>query len=94
MNSFNSDGIEIAYVDEGEGEPILLIHGFASNLVANWIDPGWIAHSSTPGAGSSLLTIAGMGGAANSTIPTAMVRRRWQRTHGGCSIISASPGPT
>ncbi len=32
MNSFASDGIEIAYLDEGEGEPILLIHGFASNL--------------------------------------------------------------
>src|SRR4029077_8217460 len=42
MNSFTSDGIEIAYLDEGEGEPILLIHGFASNLVANWIDPGWM----------------------------------------------------
>jgi pimeloyl-ACP methyl ester carboxylesterase len=43
MPSFASDGVEIAYVDEGEGEPILLIHGFASNLVANWRDPGWIA---------------------------------------------------
>ena len=32
----------IAYVDEGEGEPILLIHGFASNVAANWRDPGWI----------------------------------------------------
>jgi pimeloyl-ACP methyl ester carboxylesterase len=42
MNSFASDGIEIAYLDEGEGEPILLIHGFASNLVTNWVDPGWV----------------------------------------------------
>ena len=30
--SFDSDGLEIAYIDEGEGEPILLIHGFASNI--------------------------------------------------------------
>ena len=42
MQSFNSDGVSIAYVDEGEGEPILLIHGFASNIAANWRDAGWI----------------------------------------------------
>lgn len=42
MNSFASDGIEIAYLDEGKGEPILLIHGFASNIVTNWVDPGWV----------------------------------------------------
>ena len=42
MNSFASDGIEISYLDEGEGEPILLIHGFASNIVTNWVDPGWV----------------------------------------------------
>ena len=42
MNSFASDGIEIGYLDEGEGEPILLIHGFASNIVTNWVNPGWV----------------------------------------------------
>jgi pimeloyl-ACP methyl ester carboxylesterase len=42
MQSFESDGVRIAYIDEGEGEPILLIHGFASNVTANWIDPGWV----------------------------------------------------
>jgi pimeloyl-ACP methyl ester carboxylesterase len=40
--TFNSDGIEIAYLDEGEGDPILLIHGFASNASVNWVDPGWV----------------------------------------------------
>jgi len=42
MKSFDSDGVEIAYLDEGAGEPILLIHGFASNVAANWVDPGWV----------------------------------------------------
>ena len=42
MLSFDSDGVGIAYSDEGEGEPILLIHGFASNVAANWGDVGWI----------------------------------------------------
>jgi pimeloyl-ACP methyl ester carboxylesterase len=42
MQSFDSDGVRIAYSDEGEGEPILLIHGFASNIAANWRDAGWV----------------------------------------------------
>ncbi len=41
MNRFKSDGVEIAYTDEGDGEPILLIHGFASNIQTNWVDTGW-----------------------------------------------------
>jgi pimeloyl-ACP methyl ester carboxylesterase len=41
MQSFDSDGIQIAYRDEGEGDPILLIHGFASNHQINWVGPGW-----------------------------------------------------
>ncbi|MFD1704940.1 alpha/beta fold hydrolase [Methylopila henanensis] len=41
MPTFLSDGIELAYRDEGEGDPILLIHGFASNIDVNWVGPGW-----------------------------------------------------
>ena len=42
MLKFDSDGVELAYTDDGEGEPVLLIHGFASNVRTNWIDPGWV----------------------------------------------------
>jgi pimeloyl-ACP methyl ester carboxylesterase len=42
MASFLSDGIEIAYEVYGEGRPILLIHGFASSGVINWVNPGWV----------------------------------------------------
>ena len=46
MQHFNSGDVDIAFIDEGAGEPgkqpILLIHGFASNVVANWVDPGWV----------------------------------------------------
>jgi pimeloyl-ACP methyl ester carboxylesterase len=41
---FNSDGVELAYLDEGEGEPIVLVHGFASNSQVNWVDTGWVRH--------------------------------------------------
>ena len=49
MQSFDSDGVGIAYSDEGEGEPILLIHGFASNVAANWVDPAGCARSCAAG---------------------------------------------
>lgn len=42
VRTFDSDGVEIAFLDEGQGDPVLLIHGFASNAATNWVDPGWI----------------------------------------------------
>jgi len=42
MNFFDSDGVQIAYRDEGDGEPVLLIHGFASNSEVNWVGTSWI----------------------------------------------------
>jgi pimeloyl-ACP methyl ester carboxylesterase len=57
MQTFSSDGVRIAFVDEGpsggagggpsgggaQGDPILLIHGFASSVRYNWRETGWIA---------------------------------------------------
>jgi pimeloyl-ACP methyl ester carboxylesterase len=42
VEHFRSDGIDIAFIDEGEGEPIVLIHGFGSNIAVNWRSTGWI----------------------------------------------------
>ncbi len=46
MRYFNSKGVNIAYVDvpphEGQGDPILLIHGFASNHAVNWVNTLWV----------------------------------------------------
>lgn len=42
MQTFNSNGVRIAFMDEGAGDPILLIHGFASSAKDNWIDPTWV----------------------------------------------------
>ncbi|HVY57041.1 MAG TPA: alpha/beta hydrolase [Xanthobacteraceae bacterium] len=42
MPSFENGPVEIAYLDEGEGEPIVLVHGFASTKEVNWVNPGWI----------------------------------------------------
>jgi pimeloyl-ACP methyl ester carboxylesterase len=43
MQDFDSDGVRIAYIDEGGGDPILLIHGFASNAATNWRDAQWLS---------------------------------------------------
>ena len=42
MHKFNSAGIDIAYEIWGDGPPVLLIHGFASNIYVNWRDTGWV----------------------------------------------------
>jgi pimeloyl-ACP methyl ester carboxylesterase len=40
---FQHDDVEFAFLDEGEGEPIVLVHGFASNATVNWVQPGWVS---------------------------------------------------
>lgn len=41
--TFRSGELNIAFTDQGDGDPVLLVHGFASNIKANWRDPGWIS---------------------------------------------------
>jgi pimeloyl-ACP methyl ester carboxylesterase len=43
MPSFDNGAVEIAYLDEGEGEPIILVHGFASTKNVNWVYPTWVS---------------------------------------------------
>jgi pimeloyl-ACP methyl ester carboxylesterase len=38
---FCHDGFDLAFTDEGSGEPVFLIHGFASSAKVNWISTGW-----------------------------------------------------
>jgi pimeloyl-ACP methyl ester carboxylesterase len=47
LRRFSSAGVDIAFIDakpQGRdlGEPILLIHGFASNHRVNWVNPRWV----------------------------------------------------
>jgi pimeloyl-ACP methyl ester carboxylesterase len=43
MPSFQNGAVEIAYLDEGEGDPIILVHGFASSKNVNWVYPTWVS---------------------------------------------------
>jgi pimeloyl-ACP methyl ester carboxylesterase len=44
-----NDGVRLAYEDVGAGEPVVLVHGFASDRVQNWRAPGW--YDTLTGAG-------------------------------------------
>jgi pimeloyl-ACP methyl ester carboxylesterase len=46
MQTFTHEGFDIAFIDRhgdrDRGEAILLVHGFASNHIVNWVSPGWV----------------------------------------------------
>jgi pimeloyl-ACP methyl ester carboxylesterase len=37
---FNSNGVQIRYVEQGAGEPVILVHGFTANIEMNWVNTG------------------------------------------------------
>lgn len=55
MPHFHHRPIDIAYLDEGDGDPIVLVHGFASNKEINWVHPGWL--STLTGAGRRVIAL-------------------------------------
>lgn len=66
MPSFTHDGVEIAFLDEGEGEPVVLVHGFASNKEVNWAAPGWMA--TLTGAGRRAIALDNRGHGASTKL--------------------------
>jgi pimeloyl-ACP methyl ester carboxylesterase len=66
MPSFDHDGVEIAFLDEGEGEPIVLVHGFASNKEVNWVAPGWV--STLKRAGRRVIALDNRGHGASTKL--------------------------
>jgi pimeloyl-ACP methyl ester carboxylesterase len=66
MPRFTHDGVEIAFLDEGEGEPIVLVHGFASNKEVNWVAPGWV--STLTRAGRRVIALDNRGHGASAKL--------------------------
>jgi pimeloyl-ACP methyl ester carboxylesterase len=71
MQRFQHDGVDIAFLDEGEGEPIVLVHGFASNAQVNWVYPGWVATLTKAGRRVIALDNRGHGASAKLYDPAA-----------------------
>ena len=41
---FDSDGVQIRYLDQGAGQPIVLLHGQGNNVDAAWVRTGVVAN--------------------------------------------------
>jgi pimeloyl-ACP methyl ester carboxylesterase len=66
MPIFRHDSVELAFLDEGEGEPIVLVHGFASAKEVNWVQPGWF--STLKGAGRRVIALDNRGHGQSSKL--------------------------
>lgn len=66
FSRFSRDSLEFAYFDEGDpaGPPVMLIHGFASSAIVNWVHPGWLKTLSD--AGRRVIAIDNRGHGASS----------------------------
>lgn len=53
--ALRNDGVRIAYEVAGEGEPVVLVHGFASDRAQNWRGPGW--YLTLNGAGYQVIAL-------------------------------------
>ena len=71
MPSFRKDDVEIAYLDEGEGEPIVLIHGFASTKEVNWLLTSWVTTLTKVGRRAITLDNRGHGASTKLYDPAA-----------------------
>jgi pimeloyl-ACP methyl ester carboxylesterase len=71
MASIRHGAVEIAYLDEGAGEPIVLVHGFASNKETNWVNPGWVATLTRAGRRVIALDNRGHGASSKPYDPAA-----------------------
>jgi len=66
MPSFHHGEVEVAYLDEGAGEPIVLVHGFASTKEVNWVNPRWVR--TLTGAGRRAIALDNRGHGASSKL--------------------------
>ena len=76
MPRFRNGDVEIAYLDEGGGEPIVLVHGFASTASVNWVQPGWVATLTRGGRRAIALDNRGHGASSKLTEPAAYHTQR------------------
>ena len=76
---FTSGDAEIAYLDAGEGAPIVLVHGFASTKETNWLAPGWIDTLTRAGRRAIALDDRGHGASTKLYDPAALPQRHHGR---------------
>jgi pimeloyl-ACP methyl ester carboxylesterase len=70
LQFFRHDGFDLAFLDRppssGPGDPVLMIHGFASSHYVNWVAPGWFKTLNDAGYRAIALDNRGHGGSSKS----------------------------
>jgi pimeloyl-ACP methyl ester carboxylesterase len=99
MRYFNSDGVSIAYIDvpphhEGPGDPILLIHGFASSHAVNWANTLWVKTLTRAGYRVIAHDNRGHGESEKLYDPRPTTPSSWRMMRAASWTISGSSGPT
>src|ERR1019366_1949269 len=85
MASFKHGEVEIAFLDEGAGEPIVLAHGVDSTKEVNWVNPGWVR--ALPGAGRRAIALDNRG-------QWACVTRIARPLRGYATVVQMKEGPS
>ncbi len=65
------DGVDLAYRDLGEGRPLVLIHGYVSNALVNWVRYGHAAKLAAAGYRVIMPDLRGHGDSAKPHDPAA-----------------------
>jgi len=66
MPVFHHGSVEHAFLDEGPGAPMVLVHGFASSKEVNWAQPSWFA--TLQGAGRRVVAFDNRGHGGSSKL--------------------------
>jgi pimeloyl-ACP methyl ester carboxylesterase len=76
MTSIDSGGVPIRYETIGEGQPIVLVHGFTLSFDANWRRTGWVDYLVDQGRTVIGLDCRGHGGSGKPRNPAAYAGNR------------------
>lgn len=69
MKHYSHEGFDLAFLDRGAGDPVLLIHGFASTHHVNWVAPGWVKTLTDAGYRTIAIDNRGHGASTKSYEP-------------------------
>jgi pimeloyl-ACP methyl ester carboxylesterase len=70
MPTFDSDIGALHYTDQGAGDGVILIHGFAASAEENWVRSGWVAMLTRAQRRVVTLDLRGHGQSAKSHAPS------------------------
>lgn len=69
MSGLEINGAAISYIDQGEGDAVVLVHGFAASTAENWERSGWISMLVRAKRRVVALDLRGHGNSAKSYVP-------------------------